>query len=81
MKLNAYMAIEDVYEELREKVKYNNGRFLNNERKDNEIIILRKENSSLKKDITKFELKIKRKEEQIKQDQKIIKEMQKILKN
>ena len=76
MKLNAYLAMEDEYEELKGKVKYNNGKFLDNERKDNEILILRTENSSIKKDITKFEFKIKIKEDQIKQDQITIKEMQ-----
>ena len=50
MKLNAYMGLEEEYEELKEKVKYDGGKFLDNERKENEIIILRKENSSLKKE-------------------------------
>ena len=77
MKLSAYMSLEDEYEELREKVKYNNGKFLNNERKDNEILILRSENSSLKKDITKYERNIKIKEDKIKQDQITIQQMQK----
>ena len=45
MKLNAYMALEEEYEELKEKVKYEGGKFLDNDRKDNEIIILRSENS------------------------------------
>ena len=49
MKLNAYMSLEDEYEELKEKVKYEGGKFLDNDRKDNEIIILRSENSALKK--------------------------------
>ena len=77
MKLSAYMSLEDEYEELREKVKYNNGKFLNNERKDNEILILRSENSSLKKDIIKYECNIKIKEDKIKQDQITIQQMQK----
>ena len=51
MKLNAYMEMENEFEELKEKVKYEGGKFLNNERKDNEIIILRQENSILKKEI------------------------------
>ena len=55
MKLNAYMSLEDEYEELKEKVKYEGGKFLENDRKDNEIIILRSENSSLKKEIIKLE--------------------------
>ena len=43
------------FEELKEKVKYEGGRFLNNERKENEIIILRQENDILKKEISKLE--------------------------
>ena len=54
MKLNAYMEMENEFEELKEKVKYEGGKFLNNERKDNEIIILRQENSILKKEIKKY---------------------------
>ena len=54
MKLNAYMEMETEFEELKEKVKYEGGKFLNNERKDNEIMILRQENSILKKEITKY---------------------------
>ena len=50
MKLNAYMEMETEFEELKEKVKYEGGKFLNNDRKDNEIIILRQENSILKKE-------------------------------
>ena len=55
MKIKAYMQIEEEYEELKEKVKYEDGKFLDNDRKDNEIIILRRENSNLKKEITKLE--------------------------
>lgn len=58
-KVKAYMEIEEEYEELKEKVKYENGKFLNNDRKDNEIIILRRENSNLKKEINKLEEKTK----------------------
>ena len=54
-KLNTYVDIEKEYEELKEKLKYEGGKFLDNERKDNEIIILRQENSLLKKEIQKYE--------------------------
>ena len=54
MKVNAYTEMENEFEELKEKVKYEGGKFLNNERKDNEIIILRQENSTLKKEIKKY---------------------------
>jgi len=55
MKIRAYIQIEEEYEDLKEKVKYDEGKFLDNDRKDNEIIILRKENSLLKKEIIKLE--------------------------
>ena len=55
MKLNAYMSMQEEYEDLKEKVKFKEGKFLENERKDNEILILRAENSSLKKEIVKLE--------------------------
>ena len=54
-KVRVYSLMQEEFEELKEKVKYEGGRFLNNEKKDNEIIILRRENSILKKEITKFE--------------------------
>ena len=55
MKIRAYIQIEEEYEELKEKVKYEDGKFLDNDRKENEIIILRRENSNLKKEINKLE--------------------------
>ena len=55
MKLNAYSNIEKDYEELKEKVKYEGGKFMENDRKDNEIMILRNENSKIKKEIIKLE--------------------------
>ena len=62
MKLEAYIGLEEEYEELKEKVKYEGGKFLENDRKDNEINILRRENSTLKKEIEKLENKIKKNE-------------------
>ena len=76
MKLNAYMSLEDEYEELKEKVKYEGGKFLENDRKDNEIIILRNENSTLKKEIIKLENINKSNENKVKEFQKNIKNMQ-----
>ena len=81
MKLNAYMSLEEEYEELKEKVKYEGGKFLDNDRKDNEIIILRSENSSLKKEITKLELKNKSSEIKNKEYQKKIKDLQNNVEN
>jgi hypothetical protein len=78
MKLNAYISLEEEYEDLKEKVKYEGGKFLDNDRKDNEIIILRQENSSLKKEIVKLENKNRVNENKIKEYQNIIKELDKI---
>ena len=49
VKLNSYKEMEKDYDLLKEKVKYEEGRFLNNDRKDNEILILREENSNQKR--------------------------------
>lgn len=75
MKLRAYMEIENDYEELKEKVKYEEGKFLNNERKDNEIIIIRQENSTLKKEISKNEEINKKYIDEIKNNQDMIKNL------
>ena len=75
MKLNSYMEMENEFEELKEKVKYQGGEFLNNERKDNEIIILRQENGILKKEIEKHEINNKKYESKIKSEQETIQEL------
>ena len=49
------MEMEIEFEELKEKLKYDEGEFLNNDRKENEIEILRRENSNLKKVISTLE--------------------------
>ena len=54
-KIRAYMEIKDEYDEMREKLRYEDGKFMDNDRKDNEIEILRKENSNLKEAIKKLE--------------------------
>ena len=77
MKLNAYISLEDEYEELKEKVKYEEGKFLDNDRKDNEIIILRTENSLLKKEIIKLEEKNNKIDNKNKELQKKIKDLEK----
>ena len=41
MRIRGYKEIEEEYEEIKEKVKYEEGKFLNNDRKDKEIILLR----------------------------------------
>ena len=54
-KIRIYRIMQQDFEDLKEKVKYEGGRFLNNERKENEILILRQENDILKKEISKLE--------------------------
>ena len=76
MKLRGYMEMESEFEELKEKVKYEGGKFLNNERKDNEIIILRQENSILKKEIQKYKDNNELYESKIKLEQKTISELE-----
>jgi len=72
MKVNAYIDMENEFEELKEKVKYEGGKFLNNERKDNEIIILRRENCILKKEIDKHEMNNKNYETKLKSEKETI---------
>ena len=57
IRLNSFTSLEEELEELKEKVKYNGGKFLENDRKENEILILRRENSTLKQEIKKLEKK------------------------
>lgn len=59
-KLIEYIDMENKFEEMKAKLKYEDGRFLVNDRKDNEIIIIRSENSNLKMKIKKLEEQIKR---------------------
>jgi hypothetical protein len=54
-KIEEYIEMEDEFEEMKIKYKYENGRFLNNDRKDSEILILRSENSKLKNSIKEME--------------------------
>ena len=58
-KISEYMEMEEEFEEMKTKLKYEDGKFLNNDRKDNEILILRKENTNLKKEIKDLEIQIK----------------------
>ena len=54
-KLEEYMEMEEEFEEMKSKLKYEDGKFLENDRKDNEIIIIRQENSNLKLIISNLE--------------------------
>ena len=62
-KIGEYMEMETEFEEMKAKLKYEGGRFLNNDRKDNEIIIIRTENTNLKNIIKKLEEKIEKNNE------------------
>ena len=57
-KLQKFSQINKEYEKLKDKVKYKKGKFLNDDKKENEIFILRQENSNLKSEISKLQEKI-----------------------
>ena len=83
-KIGEYIDMEFEFEEMKAKLKYEDGRFLKNDRKDNEIIIIRNENSNLKKIINKLEEQIKKNNElQLSKDRLInsLKDEIKILEN
>ena len=71
-KINAYMEMEEEFEELKTKVKYDEGKFLENDRKENEIMILKRENSNLKNEIIRLEQKNKLYENDFRKNQDII---------
>ena len=73
-KIIYYMKIEENFKEMSEKLKYKNGYFLDNDRKENEIEILRRENSNIKKAITKIEEENKNLKLELLNDQTVIKE-------
>ena len=58
-RIEDYMEMEEDYEEMKIKLKYEDGKFLDNDRKDNEIVIIRSENTNLKKIIADNEKNIK----------------------
>ena len=74
IKLRNLMDLESEYENLKQKLKYDGKNFLDNDRKENEIEILRRENSNIKKVITKIEEENKNLKLEILNDQTIIKE-------
>ena len=71
-KIEGYMEMEDSFEEMKEKFKYEEGKFLDNDKKDNEIFILRAENSNLKNVINKLEEAKKTIETECKNDKELI---------
>ena len=58
-KIQKYSKIKEEYEQLKEKVKFIKGKFLNDDKKENEIFILTKENSNLKTEISKLNKELK----------------------
>ena len=64
-KLSELMDMEEEFEEMKAKLKYEDGKFLTNDRKDNEILIIRGENINLKKAISSLEDKVKTHEKTI----------------
>ena len=66
-KIEEYMEMEEEFEEMKTKFKYEDGKFLENDRKDNEIIIIRQENTNLKKIISNLEKDINEKNKIIKE--------------
>ena len=79
-KISDYMDMEEEFEEMKTKLKYEEGRFLKNDRKNNEILILRGENSNLKQSIKQMETKIKNLEKDIINKSKKVYEFQDELK-
>ena len=75
-KISEYMEMEEEFEEMKTKLKYEEGRFLNNDRKDNEIIIIRGENSNLKQSIRKLENQIKNMENNKQKNHQLINNLQ-----
>lgn len=72
VKIKAYMEMEDEFEDMKEKLKYEDGKFLDNDRKENEILILRSENSNLKKAIRQYDLERNEKINNSKKDKETI---------
>ena len=53
--IDSYAEMEEEFEEMKIKFKYENGQFMHNDKKENEIFILRAENSNLKRIISENE--------------------------
>ena len=64
-KISEYMDMEDEYEEMKSKLKFEDRRIVNNNKKDNEIVKLRKENTELKNEIKEKNEKNTKKEQKI----------------
>ncbi|MCQ2818138.1 MAG: hypothetical protein MJ252_12805 [archaeon] len=75
LRIDEYMEMEDEFEEMKSKYKYDEGKFLENDRKDNEIEIVRRENTNLKKEIDKNKKQRKLLVDKVKEQRKIIQEL------
>ena len=64
-KIQNSVKTEQEFESLKEKVKYQNGKFLENDRMEHEILILRQENSNLKNEIIVLESKVEKNNDNI----------------
>lgn len=76
-----YIEMEEEFEEMKSKFKYDEGTFLDNDRKDNKILILRAENSNLKKNLTRLEKENEVKGERIDKLSKRIKKLELLVSN
>ena len=74
-KIQHFLKMEEEFKEMKNKYKYKDGHFLDNDRKDNEIEILRRENSNIKKAMAKIE----KENENLKQEMNKIEEENEIL--
>lgn len=79
--LNGYMEMEEEFEEMKIKLKYEEGTFLDNDRKENEILILRAENSNLKHLLLKQEKENEIKSERIEKLNKKIRKLELLVHN
>ncbi len=81
IKIAEYIEMENEFEEMKAKYKYEEGRFLENDKKDNEIIIIRTENTNLKKIVDKLEQQIKKNNEIQSSKDKLINNLKEEIKN
>jgi hypothetical protein len=75
-RLKDYMLMEEEFEEMKSKLKYEEGKFLDNDRKENEILILRTENTNLKNQMQQKDELIKKQIEQLENKDKKIQTLQ-----
>lgn len=79
-RMNELIEIEEEYDDMKTKLKYDEGKFLDNDRKDNEILILRAENANLKRSISQLEQQAKMLEmSNIEKDKQIAQNKEEIL--